>query len=65
MKLLRDTKGSSMTEYIIIVAVVAIAAIGAFKTFGEKIFAGVRKSAAKMETTVDDGIEKADETGTE
>jgi len=37
MKLLRNEKGQGMTEYIIIVALIAIAAIAAFTYFGKTV----------------------------
>lgn len=37
MKKLRDQSGQGMTEYIIIVALIAIAAIGAFAYFGKTV----------------------------
>jgi len=37
MKLFRNQSGQGMTEYIIIVALVAIAAIGAFAYFGKTV----------------------------
>ncbi|MDA3863254.1 MAG: hypothetical protein PF689_05225 [Deltaproteobacteria bacterium] len=36
-RLRRDTKGQGMTEYIIIVALIAIAAIGVVTLFGDNI----------------------------
>ena len=37
MKLFRNEKGQGMTEYIIIVALIAIAAIAAFTYFGKTV----------------------------
>lgn len=37
MKLLRNQEGQGMTEYIIIVALIAIAAIAAFTYFGKTV----------------------------
>jgi Flp pilus assembly pilin Flp len=44
-KLLRDKKGQGMTEYIIIVALIAIAAIGVVTLFGDNIRALFSASA--------------------
>jgi Flp pilus assembly pilin Flp len=35
--LVKDTKGANFAEYLIIVAVVAVAGITAFTTFGSKV----------------------------
>ena len=48
-KLRRDQRGQGMTEYIIIVALIAIAAIGVVTLFGDNIrnlFAGASDSLA-------------------
>lgn len=42
-------RGQSMTEYILIIALIAIAAIAAVKLFGGKIFTGFEKAADKVE----------------
>ena len=36
-KFVRDTRGANLVEYIILVGVVAILALGAFKIFGSKV----------------------------
>lgn len=48
----RKEKGQTMTEYILIVAVVAIAAIGALKLFGGSISGGLSKIAAEISNTI-------------
>ncbi|MBI2893268.1 MAG: hypothetical protein HYY06_06920 [Deltaproteobacteria bacterium] len=60
-KLLRDSRGQGMTEYIIIVALIAIAAIGVVTIFGDNIrdlFAGAT-NALSGETAVKVDSEKA------
>lgn len=55
-KLRRDQRGQGMTEYIIIVALIAIAAIGVVTLFGDNIrnlFAGASDAlAGKQKVTV-------------
>jgi Flp pilus assembly pilin Flp len=58
MKHLKSRRGQGMTEYIIIVAIIAIAAIAAFKLFGSKIREGIGKSAQKIETEIQQGIDE-------
>ncbi|HBG18299.1 MAG TPA: hypothetical protein DDY32_03230 [Desulfobulbaceae bacterium] len=48
MRLLCNNRGQGMTEYIIIVALIAIAAIGAFTYFGKS----VRMQTAAMSESV-------------
>jgi pilus assembly protein Flp/PilA len=36
-KLLQDNRGANMVEYIILVAVIALVAIAAFRTFGNAV----------------------------
>ena len=60
-RLRRSEKGQGMTEYIIIVALIAIAAIGVVTIFGDNIrdlFAGATNALAG-ETKVQVGTEKA------
>lgn len=57
----RRRKGQGMTEYIIIVALIAIAAIGVVTIFGDNIrdlFAGATNALAG-ETQIEIGSEKA------
>jgi pilus assembly protein Flp/PilA len=61
MRLIKDDRGQGMTEYIIIVALIAIAAIGVVTIFGDNIrdlFAGSTNALAG-ETKVTPGTEKA------
>ena len=55
MRILRNSRGQGMTEYIIIVAIIAIAAIGAFKVFGTKVKAGINTAGESLEKTVGEG----------
>lgn len=60
-RFLRDQRGQGMTEYIIIVALIAIAAIGVVTIFGDNIrdlFAGATNALAG-ETKVKVDTEKA------
>jgi pilus assembly protein Flp/PilA len=41
----RDERGAQMVEYIILVGVIAIAALAAFKTFGSQVRAKVDQQA--------------------
>ena len=50
-----------MTEYIIIVAIIAVAAIAAFKFFGGKVREGVGKAGDKLSTEVEGGINETDD----
>jgi len=66
-RLRRGEKGQGMTEYIIIVALIAIAAIGVVTIFGDNIrdlFAGATNALAG-ETQVKVGTEKARTTHTQ
>ena len=46
--LLRDNKGQGMTEYIIIVALIAIAAISIFTLFGKQIRSVVSSTGGQL-----------------
>lgn len=48
-RFLRDERGQSMTEYILITVLVAIALIGAWKFFGQKLFSLIKSSATEIE----------------
>ena len=41
----RDRRGANMVEYIILVGIVALFAIGAFKMFGGKVVERVKKQS--------------------
>lgn len=59
MKLLRNQSGQGMTEYIIIVALIAIAAIAAFSFFGKTVR---NQTAAMSESLAGDAGKAADST---
>jgi Flp pilus assembly pilin Flp len=40
-KLFRDRRGAGLTEYIILVGVIAVLALGAFKLFGNQVKATI------------------------
>ncbi|MGO8995508.1 MAG: Flp family type IVb pilin [Polyangiaceae bacterium] len=44
-ELARDQRGATMVEYVILVGVVAIAAMSAFKTFGSQVRAKIDQQA--------------------
>jgi len=46
----KDERGQSMTEYILITVLVAIALIGAWKLFGHKLYTLVVKSATEIQS---------------
>lgn len=49
-KFLRDEEGQGMTEYILIVLLIAIVAIAAFKYFGKKVGKSVNSAADTLDT---------------
>ncbi len=55
MRLLKNSRGQGMTEYIIIVAIIAIAAIAGFRAFGSKIKNSINKAGNSIESTVEEG----------
>ncbi|OGS35198.1 MAG: hypothetical protein A2293_02300 [Elusimicrobia bacterium RIFOXYB2_FULL_49_7] len=57
MNLLRNRCGQGMTEYIVIVAIVAIAAIAGFKFFGKKVTDSITNTANQLEGTTGEGID--------
>lgn len=59
MKLLAGKKGQGMTEYILIIALIAVLVIGAVKMFGGKVKKGFADSAEKVGSAVDDAVEKS------
>ena len=59
MNLLRNRRGQGMTEYIVIVAIVAIAAIAGFKMFGESLLNSIKKTSTQLESTTQQGIDAA------
>ncbi len=60
LKKFRDSRGQGLTEYIIIVALIAIAAIGVITLFGENIrkLFGASVNALAGETNVNPGTKK-------
>ncbi|GEM_PF-1045958 len=48
MKLLRDRRGSQMVEYVILIAVVALLSIAAFRKFGFKVRSTVDTQSAQV-----------------
>ena len=52
-KLLNTKKGQGMTEYILIIALIAILVLGAVKLFGGKVKDGFNKAADKVGTVND------------
>lgn len=55
MKLiLKGKKGQGMTEYILIIALVAVMVIGSVKLFGGKIKTGFNKAADKVGSVAED-----------
>jgi pilus assembly protein Flp/PilA len=61
MKFLKLKKGQGMTEYILIIALIAVLVIGAVKVFGGKVKKGFADSSEKIGTAVDDAVEKSDD----
>jgi Flp pilus assembly pilin Flp len=53
-RLLRDTRGAGMVEYLIIVGVVAIAAQTGFRAFGKSV-SGTARGQADTIAQIDDG----------
>ncbi len=51
-----NQKGQGMTEYILIVALIAVAVIGAVKFFGNKTSAGFTNTANAINGAVQSGV---------
>jgi Flp pilus assembly pilin Flp len=49
MKLLKDEEGATMTEYILLVILVAIALFAVIRTFGEDIAELFRRSSDRLD----------------
>jgi Flp pilus assembly pilin Flp len=45
VKLIRDRRGAGMTEYIILVGVIALLAIAAFRFFGKSVSDKIQKQS--------------------
>ncbi|HPN65544.1 MAG TPA: hypothetical protein PLB12_01170 [Candidatus Goldiibacteriota bacterium] len=56
--LIKSKKGQGMTEYILIIALIALFVIGGVKFFGQKVKKGFNDSAETIEKSVDSGINK-------
>jgi pilus assembly protein Flp/PilA len=46
--LLRDCRGANMVEYMIIVGVIALCALAAFETFGDKVKKKIEEEGGKV-----------------
>lgn len=57
-KLIGSNKGQGMTEYILIIALIALFVIGGVKFFGQKVKKGFNEAADQVEKSVDSGISK-------
>lgn len=53
-----NERGQGMTEYIILVALIAVAAIAAVKFFGRKTSEGFSEAGQKIQTDVVESIKK-------
>ena len=49
LALIRDKRGAGMTEYIILVGVIALLAIAAFKIFGSKVSSKIQQQSTSVE----------------
>lgn len=49
LAVIRDTRGAGMTEYIILVGVIALLAIAAFKIFGSKVSEKISQQSTSVE----------------
>ena len=47
--LVRDQRGAAITEYLIIVGLVALFCFAAYKAFGEKVDAKIKEQTGKIE----------------
>ncbi len=59
--ILKGKKAQGMTEYILIIALIAVLVIGAVKLFGGKVKKGFADSAAKVGEAVDEGVSESGE----
>jgi Flp pilus assembly pilin Flp len=60
MNILRNKKAQGMTEYILIIALIAVLVIGAVKLFGGKVKKGFADSANKVGSAVDNSVSNSD-----
>jgi Flp pilus assembly pilin Flp len=49
-KLARDERGATLIEYVLLIGVVALLAVGGFKVFGTSLKAKISQQAAAVET---------------
>ena len=54
-KLIKDSRGASLVEYIILVGVVALISITAFKLFGGKVQDKTGRQGETVKNSVNDG----------
>jgi Flp pilus assembly pilin Flp len=54
-KLIKDTRGASLVEYIILVGVVALISIAAFKMFGGKVQDKTTRQGETVKNSINDG----------
>jgi Flp pilus assembly pilin Flp len=47
-KLLRNTRGASLVEYVILVGVIAIVAMAGFKSFGKSVNTKIKQQQKKV-----------------
>ena len=57
-KFYRDEEGQGMTEYILIVLLIAIVAIAAFKFFGKRVDESVKKAGNTLKTETDKAVQE-------
>jgi pilus assembly protein Flp/PilA len=53
-QLLRDRRGAGMTEYIILVGVIALLALAAFNVFGGQVRDKIKAQGDTVETKIND-----------
>jgi pilus assembly protein Flp/PilA len=56
----KKKKGQGMTEYILIIALIAIVVIGAVRLFGGKVKDGFRETGNKIGTDIDSSLSNSD-----
>ena len=52
-RIIEDRRGAGMTEYIILVGVIALLALGAFQLFGESVKAKIEAQTGTVDTIND------------
>jgi len=60
-EMIKKTKAQGMTEYILIIALVAIMIIAALKFFGGRVKKGFNDASSKISQSVDSGNKGADD----